>query len=114
MQPELIFLLVAAVLEAGGDALMRLGLHSQAPLARGLWLLAGCLVLGGYGLVVNASGWDFGRLLGAYVAVFFVVSQVINAVVFGRLPGMALLCGGALIVAGGMVIALWGQEGARF
>jgi small multidrug resistance family-3 protein len=106
MRSELIFLLAAATLEAGGDALMRLGLHSQAPLARAIWLLAGGLVLAGYGVVVNASGWDFGRLLGAYVAVFFVVSQMVNALVFGRLPSLPLLCGGTLIVAGGLLIAL--------
>ncbi len=72
-----------------------------------MWIVAGCLVLASYGLVVNASSWDFGRLLGAYVAVFFVVSQLVNALVFGRLPSLPLLCGGTLIVAGGLLIALW-------
>jgi small multidrug resistance family-3 protein len=110
MRPELFILLAAALLEAGGDALMRLGLHSHALVARAVWIAAGCGVLASYGLVVNASGWDFGRLLGAYVAMFFVVSQLVNAMVFGRLPSVPLLCGGMLIVAGGLLIALWDKR----
>jgi small multidrug resistance family-3 protein len=89
----------AAMLEVGGDALMRLGLH-QSP----VWLAAAVLVLGAYGFTVNQGALDFGRLMGAYIAVFFVVSQVIALTAFHNPPGLRTLAGGALIVAGGIVM----------
>src|SRR5215471_1073771 len=68
-------LLVAAVLEAGGNALLRQGLlRSWWPL-----LVAGIITLGVYGLLVNQSGlnFDFGRLMGCYIVAFFLISQVL-------------------------------------
>jgi len=100
-------LLVAATLEAGGDALVRLGLHNPQGGARIGFFAAGAAVLFLYGLSVNAPSWDFGRLLGVYVTLFFVVAQVINFVVFHTKPGMPILVGGVLIVAGGLVMTLW-------
>ncbi len=75
----LLFLLAAAVLEAGGDAVVRLALHGSAngP-RRGMFLLVGGLVLLAYGCFVNAPRWDFGRLLGIYVCFFFIVAQAIS------------------------------------
>lgn len=101
-------LLLAAALEAGGDALVRAGLHSQSSGGRRLvFLLAGALTLFLYGCVVNLPRWDFGRLLGAYVAAFFVMAQLISWLFFGQKPTLPILVGGALIVAGGLVISLW-------
>ena len=100
-------LFLAACFEAGGDALVRLGLQSHHNVARVGLFLAGAAVLFAYGLVVNAPPWDFGRLLGAYVTLFFVVAQLINLAVFGVKPELPVLVGGALIVAGGLVITLW-------
>jgi small multidrug resistance family-3 protein len=100
-------LLLAAVLEAGGDAIIRTGLHSQSLALRIGLFVAGAGVLLAYGLVVNAPPWDFGKLLGVYVALFFLVAQVINLVVFGVRPDLAVLVGGAMIVSGGLVITLW-------
>jgi hypothetical protein len=54
-----------------------------------------------------APPWDFGRLLGVYVTLCFVVAQIINLVVFGIRPMLPLLVGGALIVAGGLTITTW-------
>ncbi len=104
---HLLLLAAAALLEAAGDALVRAGLAGHTTAARVAWLGAGALVLFAYGLAVNLPGWDFGRLLGAYVAFFFVTAQVINALVFGQLPGLSILCGGALIVTGGLLIVVW-------
>jgi drug/metabolite transporter (DMT)-like permease len=42
--------------------------------------------------------------MGIYIVVFFVVSQAIAWVVFGERPSTTLVLGGALIVAGGLVI----------
>ena len=64
-------LIVAAGLEAGGDALMRVGLHTSALWRRlALFSVAG-IALFAYGWTVNAPPWDFGKLLGLYVVFFF-------------------------------------------
>jgi len=99
-------LLVAAILEAGGDALVRLGLHNAGSSRLGFFA-AGAVVLFLYGLTVNAPDWDFGRLLGVYVTLFFVTAQVINLIVFHIKPGAPILVGGALVVAGGLVMTFW-------
>jgi drug/metabolite transporter superfamily protein YnfA len=102
-----VLLFLAACLEAGGDALIRFGLHGHRIVARVGLFLAGAAVLFTYGLVVNAPPWDFGRLLGVYVTLFFVVAQVVNFAIFGVKPELPVLVGGALVVAGGLVITLW-------
>jgi hypothetical protein len=103
----LFLLLLAAVLKADGDALVRHGLHARVVAVRGALFGLGAAVLFAYGLVVNSPPWDFGRLLGVYVALFFVVAQVINWVGFGVRPTMPILVGGALIAAGGLTITFW-------
>ena len=55
---SMIVLLAAAVLEAGGDALMRGGLHAPSLARRLLFLLAGSVVLALYGYTVNAPPWE--------------------------------------------------------
>ena len=106
MPASLLALVVAALLEIAGDGAIRGGL------ARSSWwlLAAGAALLVVYGFVVNLNrAIDFGRLMGTYIAVFFVVSQAISIVGFGERPSGRLLVGGALIVAGGV----WIQLGAR-
>ena len=103
----MLLLLVAAGLEAGGDALVRLGLHGASLSARIAFLATGAIVLFAYGVTVNLPPWDFGRLLGVYVALFFLVAQVINWLVFGTAPGPRILVGGLLIIGGAMVITFW-------
>ncbi|WP_158928344.1 hypothetical protein [Acidisphaera sp. S103] len=102
-----LLLSLAAVLEAGGDALVRVGLHNPGPFARAGLFMAGAATLFAYGLAVNAPPWDFGRLLGVYVTLFFLFAQVINLAFFGIRPDLPIIAGGALIVAGGLVITLW-------
>ena len=97
----LVYLALAAALEASGDFLMRLGLGGRH------WgLVAGALLLAGYGLLVNQPAWGFGRTLGLYIAVFFAVSQIVAFFATGERPSSSLWLGGALIVAGGLVIHL--------
>jgi small multidrug resistance family-3 protein len=100
-------LLLAAGLEVGGDALVRLGLLSEAVPARAGLILAGGLVLLAYGLLVNTPSWDFGRLLGVYVSLFFLVAQAVNWSLFGAKPSPPMWIGGSLIIAGGLIITLW-------
>lgn len=99
-------LALAALLEAGGDAIIRTGLRNPSPFARTLLFLAGAVVLFAYGWTVNRPPWDFGKLLGIYVVLFFVTAQLVSWFAFGETPGRAIWIGGALIVAGGMVVAL--------
>ena len=102
----IIYLALAAVLEVSGDFLMRIGLM-RAELGGRRWgLVAGALVLAGYGLLVNQPAWGFGRTLGLYIAVFFIVSQLVALVASGERPSPSLWLGGALIVLGGLVIHL--------
>ncbi len=98
-------LFLAAVLEAGGDALVRSGLHAHGLAARVLFFGLGAAVLFSYGYVVNTPPWDFGKLLGVYVVFFFVVAQAINWGVFHQKPSGAIWLGGAFIVAGGAIIS---------
>jgi drug/metabolite transporter superfamily protein YnfA len=99
-------LLVAALLEAAGDALVRLGVHASAGPHRALMLGAGGLVLFAYGYVVNTAPWSFGRLIGVYIVFFFLVAQAIAWVLFGQAPSRSVLLGGALILIGGAVISV--------
>ena len=102
-------LIVAALLETGGDAVVRLGLHAPSAISRIALFGMGGLILFGYGYVVNAPSWDFGRLLGVYIVFFFVIAQIISWIVFHQRPTMPVLIGGVLIVAGGIVISYSGK-----
>ena len=90
----------AAVLEVGGDAVVRSGLRGH----RLLFIALGFLMLGCYGIVVNMVKWDFSRLLGTYVAIFAVISFLFGALLFGETISLPKYAGLALIVAGGLVI----------
>ncbi len=100
-------LVLATTFEASGDAIIRLGLRPHALPARALLMLAGAVILYFYGLVLNLAPLDWGRLIGAYVATFFVVGQVINLIVFRTAPTLPIVVGGLFIVAGGAIITLW-------
>ncbi len=102
---SILILALAALLEAGGDAVVRAGLHSAAPFTRAAWLVLGAAVLFAYGVTVNSPPWDFGKLLGLYVVFFFVAAQLISWIVFHQPPSRAVLFGGSLILAGGGIIA---------
>jgi drug/metabolite transporter superfamily protein YnfA len=92
-------LIASAILESGGDAMVRAGLHGRTWL-----LLSGAASLVTYGVVVNQSSIDFGRLMGAYIVVFFVVSQLISVFFFRQFPHPRTVFGGALILAGGAAL----------
>ncbi len=103
----MLVLFLAAVLEAGGDALVRTGLEASTLTRKLALFAAGAAVLYAYGYAVNAPRWDFGRLLGIYVVFFFVVAQAISWLAFSQKPSLPILVGGAFIVIGGLIISLW-------
>ena len=97
----------AAMLEVGGDALVRRGLRGRLA----AWIVLGCAVLGVYGLVVNSVKWDFSRLLGVYVGFFALVSILFGKFVLGETISPSTWLGLALILLGGVVIQFghrWG------
>ncbi len=99
-------LVVAALLEIAGDAAIRRGLMQSA----WKWLVVGGVTLVAYGFAVNANrAILFGRLMGLYIVVFFLVSQVLSFMLFDERPPPSLTLGGALIVSGGLVIHLGGR-----
>jgi len=57
--------------------------------------------------VVNVPRWDFGKLIGVYVVLFFLMAQILNKIRFGQSPTPPIYAGGALIMAGGVVMVLW-------
>lgn len=90
----------AAILEVGGDAVIRRGLRGGI-----VWFIVlGFVTLGCYGVVVNTVKWDFSRLLGVYVAVFAVVSVLTGRFVFKETVPPSTWIGLAIIVVGGAVI----------
>lgn len=90
----------SALLEVGGDAVVRRGLRG----ANVVIIMAGGLMLAGYGLLVNTVRWDFSRLLGVYVAIFALVSVMCGRFVFGESIANSTWLGLGIIIAGGMVI----------
>ncbi len=100
-------LLLAAFFEAYGDSCFQQGLYRSTGTARFAAFAGGAVTLALYGLVVNTPPWDFGKLLGLYVVLFFLVAQLLAKVRFQQTPTLPILVGGSLIVAGGAVITLW-------
>ncbi len=60
-----------------------------------------------YSLFLNSSKVDFGKLLGTYVVLFFVVAQVVAKLQFHQSPSRPVYVGGAFIVVGGLIMSLW-------
>ena len=96
----------AAILEVGGDAVVRKGLrgHSLAV------IMTGCVMLGTYGIVVNTVKWDFSRLLGVYVAVFALVSVLFGRFVFKETIPNSTWIGVMVIVCGAMIIQFGSKQ----
>ena len=90
----------AAILEVGGDAVVRKGLRGSNLAI----ILFGCATLGAYGVLVNTVRWDFSKLLGVYVAVFALVSVVSGRFVFKEDVPVTTWLGLLVIICGGMII----------
>ena len=103
----LVLLLIATTLEVSGDAVVRIGIHHHGGLLRALLFFAGALLLFGYGTFLNLAPFEFGRVVGLYIATLLVVWQFINYFAFKALPTLPILVGGALVVGGGLIMTFW-------
>jgi hypothetical protein len=102
-----LFLIAATTLETFGDAIVRIGIGQTAWLPRSGLFLAGALLLFGYGVSLNLAPIEFNRVVGLYIATLFIMWQVVNLIMFRSPPGVPVVLGGALIVAGGLVVTFW-------
>jgi hypothetical protein len=53
------------------------------------------------------SGPNFARLIGVYVALWFLMAQILNQIRFGHAVALPIDAGGARIVASGLLMAFW-------
>ena len=105
------FLLVATIVEVSGDAVVRIALHDHpgvTALRIALFALGAALVFG-YSTFLNLAPLDFREVVGLYIAILFLVWQVINFAFFRTVPNSHILIGGALIVSGGLLVSFWKQ-----
>jgi small multidrug resistance family-3 protein len=105
--PPWAFVLVATILEVSGDALIRKAIYNHAGLARIGLMLAGAALVFGYGYSLNLAPVTFGQVFGLYIATLCIVWQTINAIAFRAAPTLPIIVGGALVIAGGMIITYW-------
>ena len=102
---SLLLLIVATGLEVTGDALIRKGIYDHPGIWRIALLLAGMALLTGYGTFLNLAPLEFGQVVGLYIATLFVMWQLINFLIFRTVPTTPIYIGGAMIVAGGLVVS---------
>ena len=100
-------LVLAAYLEVQGDACFQSGLYHSSGMKQIGWFVAGTLVLICYSLFLNSSKIDFGKLLGVYVVLFFLVAQIVAKLQFHQSPSKPIYVGGAFITIGGLIMTLW-------
>jgi len=102
-----VVLALAAYLEVQGDACFQSGLHHSSGAKQVAWFVAGTAVLVCYSLFLNSSKIDFGKLLGIYVVLFFIVAQIVAKLQFHQSPSKPIYVGGAFIAIGGLIMTLW-------
>jgi hypothetical protein len=105
--PAVVLLLAATILEVSGDAVVRTAIFNHMGPARIGLFLAGAALLLSYGTLLNLAPFEFGQLVGLYLATLFVVWQLVNFVAFRTLPTLPIVLGGSLVIAGGAIITFW-------
>lgn len=102
-----LFVLLATVFEATGDAVLRIALHHPSLASRIALFVGGGVLLTLYGSSLNLAPVEFGQVVGIYIATLFVVFQITNFVFFKTFPTTPTLIGGSLILVGGLIVGLW-------
>ena len=100
---QLAVLVLAALFEVGGDALIRAGLRGKGLLS----IAIGFCILGSYGLVLNQLPFDFSKLLGAYVGLFALVSVLWGMLLFKESIQLSTWLGLGVVLLGSAIIQ-WG------
>jgi hypothetical protein len=104
----LVFVIVATIFEAVGDAVMRIALQSRYALPGRIALFAlASVLLALYGLFLNLAPVEFATVTGIYLASLFIAFQIVNYLLFRHTPSSGVVLGGAFIVAGAAIIYLW-------
>jgi drug/metabolite transporter superfamily protein YnfA len=97
---ELGVLLLAAIFEVTGDAIIRSGLRERG------WLIValGVATLGAYGIIANLLPLDFSKMLATYVGLFAVVSVFFGRVFFHETVPASTWVGLLVILAGSAIV----------
>jgi small multidrug resistance family-3 protein len=95
-------MIFAAVLEVGGDAVIRAGLRGHA------WAVValGAVGLGAYGVVINLLPMDFSKVLAGYVAFFALVSIAFGHIIFREAIPRSTWVGVSIMLIGSAVVQL--------
>ena len=99
-----LFVLFATIVEAAGDAVIRVALHSGSGCARVVFFLFGVILLAAYGTSLNLAPVEFSTVTGMYVALLFVMFQLMNYLFFRVTPTPATVIGGLFILTGGTIV----------
>jgi drug/metabolite transporter superfamily protein YnfA len=99
-------LLLAAVFEVTGDAIIRSGLRNRG------WLVValGVATLGAYGVVANLLPLDFSKMLATYVGFFAVVSVLFGRVFFHDTVPSSTWIGLLVILLGSAIVQFGGSR----
>ncbi|HEX3822144.1 MAG TPA: hypothetical protein VHW45_17570 [Candidatus Sulfotelmatobacter sp.] len=103
-----LFVLLATILEASGDAVIRLSIYGRAFPARIALFFLGSLLLALYGTSLNLAPVEFASVTGLYVATLIVVFQIANYLFFHISPTPGVAAGCCMVIAGGLVIFFLG------
>ncbi|HJW42333.1 MAG TPA: hypothetical protein VJ476_14045 [Rhizomicrobium sp.] len=104
------FLIAATTFESFGDATVRIGLFNRVGALQIGVLAGGAAMLFGYGVMLNLAPLPFERVVGLYIATLFLVWQGVSFLSFRTIPSWPIIAGGALIVAGGLIVTFWGPS----
>lgn len=102
-----LFVLIATIFEVAGDAIIRKCIYEYTGTVRIGFLIAGIILLAGYGIALNLAPVEFSQVVGLYIATLFVVWQIGNYIAFKTLPTTPIIVGGILIIAGGLIVTFW-------
>jgi small multidrug resistance family-3 protein len=99
---QLAIMAAAALLEVGGDALIRRGWRGGGVAL----IFLGFSALGSYGVLLTWLAADFSKLLGAYVGLFALVSVLFGWLIFReRIPAQTWI-GLGVVLVGSLIIQL--------
>ena len=58
-------------------------------------------------VMLNLAPLPFERVVGLYIATLFLAWQVVSFLTFRSVPSFTIVAGGALMVAGGLLVSFW-------